>query len=508
MRLESLLQNSAQRTADAIAAIEPEGRSISYQDLEGYAATIHSALEICGVAPGDRVGLCIAKTIDTLASVFGVLKAGAAYVPVDYSSPPSRNAYVFDNCAANAIVVEPDRADALEAELDGTWSRHTFPSHGENAPGYVVLVPERRRESNATVPTDLAYILYTSGSTGRPKGVMHSHSAALAFIDWCSEELQPIAMDRFSSHAPFHFDLSILDIYLSIKHGASVVLIGSEVGKQPRTLAEIIEAQRITIWYSTPSILRMLVEYGDLASIDASSLRTVIFAGEVFPIKHLRNLMKTLPEPTYYNFYGPTETNVCTYYRVERQLEPDRATPLPIGKVCSGDLLLVIDDDGCVVGPSERGELIATGGSVMLGYWNNPERNAKAFVSINGEKWYRTGDIVRQDETGDYIYVGRRDRMVKRLGYRVELGEIEAAINRHPSISEAAVIANSNDDGDTSILAFVSWSDEQPFSVLRMKQFCAQYIPLYMMPNEFKTLESLPKTSTDKLDYQRLKDLI
>jgi amino acid adenylation domain-containing protein len=355
---------------------------------------------------------------------------------------------------------------------------------------------------------DLAYILYTSGSTGRPKGVMHSHATARAFIDWCSGEFSPLPSDRFSSHAPFHFDLSILDIYVPIKHGGSVVLIDSETGKNPGQLAEMISDLAITAWYSTPSILRMLLEHGNLAQRDYSALRILNFAGEVFPIKHLRALMSAWPHPAYYNLYGPTETNVCTYYKLPPDLPADDDYALPIGVRCSGDETRIIEPDEREVEPGGEGELIVAGGSVMLGYWNLPERSADAFVSHDNKRWYKTGDIVKETETGDLVFLGRRDRMVKRRGYRVELGEIEAALHRHPSIPEAAVVSRQNADGEVEIYAFHAWAETAAPSLIKLKQFCSQHLPLYMMPDRFRAVDALPKTSTDKVDYQRLKDTI
>jgi non-ribosomal peptide synthetase component F len=167
----------------------------------------------------------------------------------------------------------------------------------------------------ANAGTDLAYILYTSGSTGKPKGVMLSHDNAVSFVDWCSEVFTPSASDRFSSHAPFHFDLSILDIHVALKHGATLVLVAEERGKDPTHLADLIEHEGITIWYSAPSILSLLAQFGGLAGRRFPGLRLVLFAGEVFPVKHLRSLCQLVPGPRYFNLYGPTETNVCTSTR-------------------------------------------------------------------------------------------------------------------------------------------------------------------------------------------------
>ena len=207
---------------------------------------------------------------------------------------------------------------------------------------------KRRRQSQPVRPrrTDLAYILYTSGSTGKPKGVMLSHENGVSYVDWCTEVFEPDANDRFSSHAPFHFDLSILDIHVPLKHGATLVLIGEDIGKDPERLAALIAEQRISIWYSAPSILGLLAQFGKLDRHDYSALRLVLFAGEVFAVKHLRALTVQLPKPRYFNLYGPTETNVCTYYEVMLPVPEDRVVPYPIGKTCSHLRCKVVDTDG------------------------------------------------------------------------------------------------------------------------------------------------------------------
>jgi len=318
----------------------------------------------------------------------------------------------------------------------------------------------------------------------------------------------PTAADRFSSHAPFHFDLSILDIHVCLKHGATLVLIGEDLGKDAPRLAQLIADERISIWYSAPSILALLAQYGNLASRDYSHLKQVLFAGEVFAVKHLRTLCELLPKPRYYNLYGPTETNVCTYHEVVPPVPPERTTPYPIGKVCSHLQGRVVDEHGVDVPRGSEGELCIAGPNVMQGYWALPEQTARSFfVSADGSAWYRTGDIVTEDADGCYTYKGRRDRMVKRRGYRVELGEIEAGLYRHPNVKEAAVVAFADEQEGVSIIAFLSSRDEKPPSLIAIKRFCSENLPLYMIPDKFQWFESLPKTSTDKIDYQRLKEM-
>jgi amino acid adenylation domain-containing protein len=440
--------------------------------------------------------------------LFGALKAGAAYVPVDAGAPGRRNLQIITDCTVRVLIADGPRAERLRsesgralkvlAELDGLrpWT-----------PGLVVLEGSSEQEDNKPW-SELAYILYTSGSTGQPKGVMHTHSSALSFVDWCTREFAPTSHDRFSSHAPFHFDLSILDLFVPIQHGATIVLIGEELGKQPLNLARLISDHRLTVWYSTPSILRLLMEYGKLEGQDCSSLRLVHFAGEVFPLKHLKALRDIWPHPRYYNLFGPTETNVCTFYQVPADLPTDPQDSLPIGSACSDDELKIVDAQGEEVPPGGEGELYVSGGSVMAGYWNRPEQTRLAFfVDSSDRPWYRTGDIVVDQGGGVLKFLGRRDRMVKRRGFRVELGEIESALYRHPKITEAAVIASPDTEIGVVIKAFLSWSGDTAPTIVELKQFCASNLPLYMVPDRFKVLTELPKTSTDKIDYQRLSEL-
>lgn len=499
---------SALAHPDNTAVIDPSGATIQYRDLDEQSTRIAELLLRLGVNRGDRVAVHAPKSIGTVASLFGVLKAGAAYVPVDPGAPGRRNLQIIADCTVRVLITDAPRAERLRsesgrdfnvlAELDGLrpWT-----------PGLVVLEGSPPQEDYEP-PSELAYILYTSGSTGQPKGVMHTHSSALSFVDWCTREFAPTSHDRFSSHAPFHFDLSILDLFVPIQHGAAIVLIGEELGKQPLNLARLISDHRLTVWYSTPSILRLLMEYGKLEGQDCSSLRLVHFAGEVFPLKHLKALRDTWPHPRYYNLYGPTETNVCTFYEVPADLPTDPQDSLPIGCACSDDELRIVDAQGADVPPGNEGELYVSGGSVMAGYWNRPEQTSLAFsVDSSDRPWYRTGDIVVDQGGGVLKFLGRRDRMVKRRGFRVELGEIESALYRHPKITEAATIASPDTESGVLIKAFLSWSGDTAPTIVELKQFCASNLPLYMVPDRFKVMAELPKTSTDKIDYQRLAEL-
>src|SRR3990172_6391927 len=319
--LPDILEDSARRYPNKVAVAVPEGRSITYAELSALSDRLRDRLWHMGVRPGDRVGLRLHKSIDAVVTIFGILKAGAAYVPVDPESPPSRGAYILNDCQVKAFVTERKLENSLTQEmqrLGASPDAITLEEEGSDIPLRTLLNslqeadPAPRVHSVKSEAEDIAYILYTSGSTGNPKGVVLSHRNAASFIDWCTDTFQPDQEDVFSSHAPFHFDLSIFDIFVSIKHGAKLVLIGEDLGKDPRRLAPAISAERITVWYSTPSILSLLSHYGKLERYDYSTLHTVLFAGEVFPVPQFRALHTLWGGPRFFNLYGPTETNVCT----------------------------------------------------------------------------------------------------------------------------------------------------------------------------------------------------
>jgi amino acid adenylation domain-containing protein len=500
-----------------LAVEDAAGRSLTYGELDALTDPIRDALVAAGAGPGQRVGMCLAKSLDSVAALIGILKTGAAYVPLDVTSPMSRAAYVLHNCGIAVAFVEKQLESSLAAELAslGHSVRLVPVTRTPDRPHHIaeslteLTAPPRVAATHAGDPDDLAYVLYTSGSTGRPKGVALTHENALSYVRWCAAILKPAADDRFSSHAPFHFDLSILDLYTPWTQGAALVLIDEQTAKEPMSLAKLVAERRISIWYSTPTILSAMVQAGRMDKYDYGSLKTVIFAGEVFPVVHLRRLVKLLPASVHYlNLYGPTETNVCTWYEVPRAIPEDRTDPYPIGKVCAHYEGRVIVDGGAVARRGERGELVVRGPAVMKGYWGMPEQTERAFhVDAGGGRWYRTGDIVWEDDAGDYVFAGRADRMVKKRGYRIELGEIESCLYTSPTVKEAAVIADADPDHGTRIHAFVSVKDVADASVIAFKKYCSERLPLYMVPDFFVFLDELPHTSTDKIDLQKLRHI-
>src|ERR1700674_993834 len=507
LNLCDYLEASATCFAERLAAIDPDGTALTYGNVNERASRIAGFLAEQGVRAGDRVGLVLPKSTAALTAVFGIMNAGAAYVPVDWTGPAERIRTILKDCQVRALFLDCSRPELADIAETVIWlGRGKNASSSPSIFSWDVALQHAPLAIDAAAwqPDALAYILYTSGSTGIPKGVMLTHRNAMSYVDWCSDVFLPSENDRFSSHAPFYFDLSILDIYVPIKHGASVHLIPDEFGKNPKELARFLASRQLTVWYSTPAILSLLAEFGDLDRQDDSELRLVLFAGEVFPVKQLSRLTAHWPRPAYYNLYGPTETNVCTFARIPTPIPEGRMEPYPIGWPCSHCTALVVDSDGTPVTAGEEGLLYISGPAVFSGYWNRPRESAAAFLERDGTRWYNTGDVVKLDGADGFLYVGRRDRMVKRRGYRIELDEIESCLYRHPAIKGAAVVSVPNAESSVRIVGYLAVAEDSRPSIVEMKSFCNDHLPSYMNPDVFVFVDSLPRTSTNKVDYQSL----
>jgi amino acid adenylation domain-containing protein len=358
------------------------------------------------------------------------------------------------------------------------------------------------------IEQDLAYILYTSGSTGDPKGIIHTHRSGLAFAEWAATTYGLHHEDRLSNHAPLHFDLSTFDFFAGALAGATTVIIPEALTKFPANLSKLIQDERISVWYSVPFALIQLMLRGGIETRDVSALRWVLFAGEPFPTKHLRQFMATLPQPRYSNLYGPTETNVCTYYHVPL-LPEGNDEPIPIGKPCANAEALVVDADNQPVAPDEVGELLIRGPLVMRGYWARPDLSEKGFFRRQSfdryeDIFYRTGDLVQLDPDGNFKYLGRKDRQIKTRGYRVELDEIEVALLSHEGVQEAAVYPVPDGEGSNLIEAAVIARPETPLETSELLDHVAGRLPPYAVPAKINIVTDFPRTSTGKINRREL----
>jgi amino acid adenylation domain-containing protein len=520
--VDDYLAGSAARHPGRVAVVDGE-RTVTYAELHERAGRLSGLLREHGVGRGDRVGLYLDKSLEAVVGIYAILRAGAAYVPLDPAAPPQRLAGIAANAGLRVLVTSRGKAE-LWPELLG----HGAPaeilvaldaSDGDvTAPaGVALLTADALATQDADPPAvegrtaeDTAYVLYTSGSTGVPKGVMLSHANATSFVDWAAAEFEVGEEDRLSSHAPLHFDLSVLDLYVAARAGASLALVPGQLSLFPSELARWIRDTGITVWYSVPSILTLLVLRGKLSDTQLPQLRTILFAGEVFPTKYLHALMEALPHVRFANLFGPTETNVCTWYEVPRWAgEPPLS--IPIGKPACGDETFAVLDDGGIAPDGEVGELYVRGPSVMQGYWGDPERTAATLLpdwrgdGLEGPapyRTYRTGDLVQLDANGDWIFLGRRDAQIKSRGYRIELGDIEAALSLHPSVVECAVVPIPDEVVTNRIKAYVVVRDE--VSRDDLVAFVCERLPRYMAPELVEYRDALPRSSTGKVDRRAL----
>jgi amino acid adenylation domain-containing protein len=521
--LHGLLQDAADRRPHGVAVVDGD-REMTYQELDAAANRIAHQLAELNVRRGDRVGLCLDKSAESLICLYGVLKVGAAYVPLAGEWPAERLAHIGHNAGIRVLVGGVERARQWPA-LTGADSpvEHVVCVNGRadeidrlsgSAWGVTMLGTEElakqpdRRPAVTVDAEDLAYVLYTSGSTGVPKGVMLTHRNALSFVDWAVAEFGLTQEDRLTNHAPLHFDLAVFDFFAAARVAASVVLVPKHASAFPAEMAKFVRTSKISVWYSVPSALNMLATRSGIAADDAPNLRLILFGGEVFPIDQLRNAMAVFPGVTFYNLFGPTETNACHFYRVPGPI-PEGETSIPVGLPLDGVELICLTDEGRVAGTNERGILWVHGPAVMRGYLGDPERTARALRAPDPARpdlvAYCTGDIVFRDEAELWHFVGRYDSQIKSRGYRIELGEIEAALNRHSSVSECAVIPVPDETFGNRIQAYVV--AEEGLSAADLTAYSRKTLPSYMTPWSFEFLAALPRTSTGKIDYQALRAL-
>ena len=420
--LHHYLRDSARTRADAVALVDGD-RALTFAELDEQTDSLASRLVELGVSPGDRVGIYLPKSAGAVIGIYATMKAGAAYVPIDPSPPVARVAYITSNCGIRHVISAQVRRKSWAA-LGDAGVEHVIAMDTDDPVEVETATVHTRSwalaggvpDDPGTIEQDLAYILYTSGSTGDPKGVMLTHRNCRAFVEWTVDEFSVTHDDRLSSHAPFHFDLSTFDLFGAALAGAPVYLVPPRASVFPAEIAKFIDKYQITVWYSVPSILTMLTERAGLSPGALTSLRTILFAGEVFPSKYLSRIMRLLPHVEFANLFGPTETNVCTAYTLTEPPDEDDP-PISIGKAIGNVDTFVVDEADRIVQPGDSGELLVRGPTVMNGYWADPERTDARLVPSpiprhRGDLVYRTGDLVEEHarpvESDDCIVEGRR----------------------------------------------------------------------------------------------------
>ncbi|MCW3836908.1 amino acid adenylation domain-containing protein [Sphingomonas canadensis] len=493
--LHGLLRASAERFPVSPAIADGE-RTIGYAALDDLSDRLCARLFATGVAPGDRVALWIDKSWLALVALFAVLKCGATYVPVDPRAPRDRALFILGDCEVRLVAADAAHAAMLDEGGIPVLLLDEDMLAALSADALPGLVED---------PETAAYILYTSGSTGEPKGVVISHRAALSVIGWAAGAFAISPGDRLSSHAPLHFDLSVIDIFAAVAAGACVALVPPPAMLFPRALAEWIAASGVTIWYSVPGALMPLAALREVARFPA--LRLVLLAGERLPPALARWLAGHVPQAALFNLYGPTETNVVTAWRVPKGFAGDE---IPIGRATGDAAIRIVDPAMRTVAGGERGEILVSGATLMTGYWHRPEQTAAALVTLPGEtgRWYRTGDHARMDGAGALVFLGRADNQIKLRGHRVELEEIEAVLLRDEAVSAAIVGPVDDVRLGAVLIAAVTGPDLARIDTAGLIKACRSALPAYMIPLEVRAMRTLPLTTTGKVDRAAVRAML
>ena len=509
--LIQILANSAKEFPDKLA-FKFLDESITFKDLNMKSSQLANQLISEGVKKGDRVGIFMPRCLETAIAVYGILKSGAAYVPIDPFVPNHRINFLIKECGIEHIVTIPKQLIKVKQLLkDQTIVKSIIGIAIDNEPSAIPWdaifeIPVDDHHPVEILGEDLSYILYTSGSTGTPKGIMHTHSSALAFTELVVDLYDFKSTDIIANVAPLHFDPSILGYFSAPLAGATTVIISDAHLKFPVSLAELMEKERLTVWFSVPLILVQLMLKGGIENKDNSSLRWVLFSGEVFATKQLRSLMQLWPHATYSNIYGPTELNQCTNYNLSSAPKGD--APIPIGTTWGNTEYKILGDNDVEIAKGEEGLLVVRSATMMKGYWNNRTLTEKSLYKeeLDGgfeHVYYRTGDLVKLNEKNELLFLGRKDRQIKFRGFRIEIDEIENTLLKHVDVIEAAVFLI-NTSTEQELMATVLLSEHSNSSEADLQAHCKKYLPIYAVPSKILKLDAFPRTGSGKVNRKEI----
>lgn len=488
---------------DAPAVSDPDG-SLTFGQLRERADRLGAVLRDLGVQPGDRVGIHLESSVETMAAVHGVLRCGAVVVPLDPRGPVAHVGGVLRDCGVHVVVGggSERRVAALgaEAELRAVVGCDAAPD-GVHSVGWADVAAAAPVAPVAVDPDVAAYVITTSGSTGRPKGIVHSHRSGMAYARLAAATYGLGPTDVVATLSPLHFDQSTFSLYAAPLAGSCVLMVPDGVLRFPASLTGLVADTGVTVWYSVPTLLTHVVRRGVVAERDLSAIRWVLYGGEAFDPGTLRELMAVLPGARISNVYGPAEVNQCTFHHLEAP--PTGDEPVPIGRAWPETEIVVVDDDGEPVAPGEVGEILVCSSTAMTGYWGQPEATDAAFRDRRGasgevSRWYATGDLGRWREDGELVFVGRADNQVKVRGHRVELEAVDAALAALAGVEAGVAVARRDDEGALRLVALVEAS--APLDQRAARRDLARTLPAAAVPDDVVVVDDLPRTATGKID--------
>jgi amino acid adenylation domain-containing protein len=465
------------------------------------------------------VALLTKKSTAALVAIFAIYKAEAIYVPLDPASPSVRLQKILDSCACrwmlaggnvgqvlSQILQQPPWRDELSIGWLDSERPHEIPVTFTLNDLSLYSAEPRDYQIRSSNP---AHILFTSGSTGDPKGVVISHANVVHCAEWARKHFSVDATDRLSCHPPLHFDMSFMDIFTAAAAGAELHMVPPEVSVMPNGPADFIRESAVTQWFSVPSVLTYMAQFDRVRQDDFPALKRVLWAGDVLPTPRLMYWMKRLPQVTFTNLYGPTETTIVSSVYTVPTCPDDPRVSIPIGKACEGEELLVLDGAMRPTPAGEIGEIHIGGAGVTSGYWGQPALTDTVFVPDprdSGQRLYKTGDLGKVGEDGLVYILGRSDSQIKCRSYRIELGEIEAALHTISGLKESAVVALPSERFEGNIICCAYSADlDLDMNPVALRRELSRMIPTYMLPTQWLALPSLPMNANGKVDRRMLK---
>ncbi len=503
----SWLENAAAKFPEKTALADEKG-SVVYRELARRAAIL--GVETAAVVGEIRkpVAVLCDRSLDCIAGFLGILYAGCFYAPIDADMPVARAAALAKNLSPS-LVLYPDgekHRDFAEKVFPGVPALSLSDSGRNVTESDLSLLGGIRRR---VIDTDPMYIIHTSGSTGVPKGIVMSHRSVIDFIEWMTDEIGFSSDDIFANQAPFFFDASVKDIYLTLRHGATDFILPKKLFMFPPLLIDFLDKNRVSAVTWATSAFNLVANSGILSKKKPSHLRTVVLGGEALRGKQLNAWRRNLPEVKYVNLYGPTEVTVdCTCHIVERDFADGES--VPIGKACRNmEVMLLVEEDGRLrdAHDKEPGEICVRGTGLAKGYYNDPEKTAAVFVqnphiTEYADTVYRTGDIGVYDENGDIVFLARKDGQIKHMGYRIELGEIENALIGIDFVRNAACFFDTDADRIVAVVeADEPFPPKEETTVLLRSS-----LPKYMLPNIYRFKVRMPYTANGKIDRVKLRE--